>query len=219
VTHDQEEALELADRVVVMSQGRIEQVGGPAEVYDTPATAFVFDFLGNVNRLPCRIEAGQAITAAGALSPERVEGIEGLSGPAVAFVRPHDVELLNGQPASPSAAQVRSIVAIGPTARIDLDYGGQPLEAMLDRNRLAALNLSVGAWCAVRFHRLRVFPESQARSLPATDADLAAAPPRFTNGSGAETSDVFAARRSEAGIPRDAVLQGVGARANGHGAD
>src|SRR5919108_4240548 len=91
VTHDQEEALELADRVVVMSQGRIEQIGAPAEVYDTPATAFVFDFLGNVNRLPCRIENGLAMLARIPLSLERVDAID---GPAVAFVRPHDVDLL-----------------------------------------------------------------------------------------------------------------------------
>ena len=127
--------------------------------------------------------------------------------------------VLDGRRAGKTRVRLQAVEDGQATARIDLDYGGQPLEAMLDRNRLAALNLSVGAWCAVRFHRLRVFPESQARSLPATDADLAAALPRFTNGSGAETSDVFAARRSEAGIPRDAVLQGVGARANGHGAD
>src|SRR6202012_1331286 len=53
VTHDQEEALEVADRVVVMNQGRIEQVGSPTEIYDHPATPFVYQFLGNVNALPC----------------------------------------------------------------------------------------------------------------------------------------------------------------------
>ena len=188
VTHDQEEALELADRVVVMSQGRVEQVGAPGEVYDAPATAFVFDFLGNVNRLPCQIENGLAMSDAGPLSLERFDGMQ---GPAVAFVRPHDVELLNGQAASPSAAQVRAIVAIGPTARIDLDYGGRPLEAVLDRNRLQALNLSVGDWCAVRFHRIQVFadttPALPAPTLIGTSEDgvTAAGPaPKTTNGSG-----------------------------------
>ena len=170
VTHDQEEALELADRVVVMSAGRVEQVGAPAEVYDSPATAFVFDFLGNVNRLPCHIENGVAKFAGVALSPERYDGIDRA---AIAFVRPHDVELLNGQPASPNAAQVRAIAAIGPTARIDLDYAGHPLEAALDRNRLGILNLSVGDWCAVRFHRVRVFPEPLALPAPGKTAPAA----------------------------------------------
>jgi sulfate transport system ATP-binding protein len=212
VTHDQEEALELADRVVVMSQGHVEQVGAPAEVYDAPATAFVFDFLGNVNRLPCRIENGQAVSAAGPLSSERIDGIQ---GDAVAFVRPHDVELLNGQPASPSAAQVRSIVAIGPAARIDLDYGGRPLEAMLDRNRLGALNLSVGDWCAVRFHRIRVFPQGPAPAA-ATDGGRALAPQEspVTNGAaGAPPPPLPAA--SAGAAPVDGPPQGPGARANG----
>jgi len=175
VTHDQEEALELADRVVVMSAGRVEQVGAPAEVYDAPATAFVFDFLGNVNRLPCRIESGVARFGGVALAPERHDGPDRA---AIAFVRPHDVELLNGQPASPNAAQVRAIAAIGPTARIDLDFAGQPLEAAVDRNRLAILNLSVGDWCAVRFHRVAVFPEPLAlpapTSLPAPPVEVPA---------------------------------------------
>jgi sulfate transport system ATP-binding protein len=173
VTHDQEEALELADRVVVMSQGRVEQIGAPAEVYDSPATAFVFDFLGNVNRFPCQIEDGVAKLGGVALSPERYDGLDRA---AVAFVRPHDVELLNGQPASPNAAQVRAIAAIGPTARIDLDYAGQPLEAALDRNRLAILNLSIGDWCAVRFHRVRVFPEPLALPAPSKVAPVTPPP-------------------------------------------
>jgi sulfate/thiosulfate transport system ATP-binding protein len=168
VTHDQEEALELADRVVVMNEGRVEQIGGPNEVYDRPATAFVFDFLGNVNRLPCRIEHGLPMLARVPLSRERVDGID---GPAVAFVRPHDVELRKGEPTLPGAAQICSIAAIGPTARVDLDYGDHPLEALLDRNRLAALNLSVGDWCSVRFQRVRVFAEGV--SLPAIGAPSA----------------------------------------------
>jgi hypothetical protein len=101
----------------------------------------------------------------------------GLDRAAIAFVRPHDVELLNGQPASPNAAQVRMIAAVGPTARIDLDYAGRPLEAALDRNRLAILNLSVGDWCAVRFHRVRVFPEPLALPAPGKAASAATAPP------------------------------------------
>ena len=181
VTHDQEEALELADRVVVMSQGRVEQIGVPAEVYDSPATAFVFDFLGNVNRLPCQIEDGVAKFGGVALSPERYDGIDRA---AIAFVRPHDVELLNGQPASPNAAQVRAIAAIGPTARIDLDYAGQTLEAAVDRYRLAILNLSVGDWCAVRFHRVRVFPEPLALPAPSHLRPAPAAVAAPTDGEG-----------------------------------
>ena len=61
VTHDQEEAFEVADKVVVMSQGRVEQAGTPIEVFEHPANAFVMDFLGNVNKLPVRVEGGIAL--------------------------------------------------------------------------------------------------------------------------------------------------------------
>ena len=61
VTHDQEEALELADRVVVMNQGKIEQVGTPDEVYDRPATPFVFGFIGETNALPVTVEVGDDV--------------------------------------------------------------------------------------------------------------------------------------------------------------
>ena len=61
VTHDQEEAFEVADRVVVMNKGRIEQAGTPIEVFEHPANAFVMDFLGNVNKLPVRVEGGEAL--------------------------------------------------------------------------------------------------------------------------------------------------------------
>jgi hypothetical protein len=86
---------------------------------------------------------------------------------------------------------VRAIVAIGPTARIDLDYGGRPLEVVLDRNRLHALDLSVGDWCAVRFHRIRVFADATpALPVPAAIIDGESrvvgvdAAPQAANGSG-----------------------------------
>ena len=65
VTHDQEEALELADRVVVMREGNIEQIGSPRQIYDRPATPFVFEFLGSANRLPCQVQAGRIDVAGG----------------------------------------------------------------------------------------------------------------------------------------------------------
>ena len=78
VTHDQEEALEVADRVVVMNQGRIEQVGTPDEVYDHPATPFVLQFLGNVNLFHGRIGHAPG----------------GGDGDDVSYVRPHELEIV-----------------------------------------------------------------------------------------------------------------------------
>src|SRR5574343_1143263 len=87
VTHAQEEALEVADRVVVMNHGKIEQIGSPDEVYSAPATPFVYQFLGNVNVFHSRVQGGYAEVAREA-QPENAEK-------ATAFVRPHDIDLSN----------------------------------------------------------------------------------------------------------------------------
>jgi ABC-type sulfate/molybdate transport systems ATPase subunit len=82
VTHDQEEALEVADRVVVMNHGKIEQIGSPDEVYSSPASPFVYQFLGNVNVFHSRVQGGYA-------EVERHAAAE----KATAFVRPHDIDI------------------------------------------------------------------------------------------------------------------------------
>src|SRR5690606_19228137 len=87
VTHDQEEAFEVADVVVVMNKGRIEQVGSPDEVYDEPANPFVYGFLGSVNRLPARLLDGQVLVAEAGGSDR--EGLEGEG-----FVRPHEIDVV-----------------------------------------------------------------------------------------------------------------------------
>ena len=92
VTHDQDEALELADRVVVMSKGQIEQIGTPDEIYDTPNSPFVFGFIGESNILPVRVENGQLWIA------DRSIGVSAqgeADGPGQLYFRPHDIELLD----------------------------------------------------------------------------------------------------------------------------
>ncbi|CBS88785.1 sulfate/molybdate ABC transporter ATP-binding protein [Azospirillum lipoferum] len=151
VTHDQEEALELADRVVVMNQGRIEQIGTPAEVYDHPASAFVYEFLGQVNRFDCTVEGGLAHVGGGAL---RIPTEGGVQGPAVAYVRPHD---LGVTPAAAGPGRISGIHVVGPDARIEIDLAGLALEAEMDRERLATLGIAAGDRCAVHIDRARVF--------------------------------------------------------------
>src|SRR3546814_6953648 len=80
------EALEVADRVVVMSNGAIEQIGTPAEVYDAPANAFVFDFVGESNRIPVTAVDGKTIFRGFALGVDK----NGVRGPAELLFRPHD---------------------------------------------------------------------------------------------------------------------------------
>ena len=94
VTHDQDEALELADRVVVMSKGKIEQIGTPDEIYDTPNSPFVFGFIGQSNILPVRIENGQLFIGEHSIG---VSAQGEPDGPAQLYFRPHDIELLDGQ--------------------------------------------------------------------------------------------------------------------------
>ena len=95
VTHDQEEAFEVADRVVVMNQGRIEQVGTPAEVFEHPANAFVMDFLGNVNVFHGRVERGKAIVPGLEVAYPDYPHAEGRD--AAVYVRPHELEIEHQQ--------------------------------------------------------------------------------------------------------------------------
>ena len=98
VTHDQDEALELADRVVIMNHGRIEQVGSPEEVYARPASPFVLDFLGDVNVWHCRIEDGRVVV--GGVPIDVPAGRAPAQGSGKLYVRPHAVAI---EPASSGA--------------------------------------------------------------------------------------------------------------------
>ncbi len=120
VTHDQEEALELADRVVVMSQGRIEQVGTSDEVYDTPNSPFVFSFIGESSSLPVRVEAGQlwiADRSIGIKAPDEPEG------EAVLYFRPHDIELMDTRGSS-IAGTVAASRRVAGTRHVELEVAG-----------------------------------------------------------------------------------------------
>jgi sulfate transport system ATP-binding protein len=145
VTHDQEEALEVSDRVAIMNHGKIEQVGTPVEVYDNPVSAFVYEFLGDVN-----------------LFHERVEPANTERG-AVAYVRPHELGI-TPNPGSSSRdipAIIRYVASAGPTVRIELERtdNGQMLEAELPREKYRELHLAVGDVVGVSPRNLRVFPQ------------------------------------------------------------
>src|SRR5262245_55040629 len=140
VTHDQEEALEVADRVVIMHQGRIEQTGTPEQVYDNPASPFVYDFLGNVNLFRGRIHQGQA--RIGRLVMEVPEHADKQNAPAVGYARPHDMEVSRSSN-QPDAIQavITAVVAIGPIVRLDLQRydNGERLEVELIKERFREL--------------------------------------------------------------------------------
>jgi len=151
VTHDQEEALEVADEVVVMNKGRIEQIGSPSEIYDSPATPFVYRFLGNVNTIPCAISGGRA--AIGGLHI----GEGSVDGGGIAYVRPHDVELLELSPDLPQAT-IRQVVVLGPLVRAEVELpGGVVVEAELTRDQRERLNLRPGLEVSVFLRKAKVF--------------------------------------------------------------
>ncbi len=154
VTHDQEEALELADRVVVMSQGRIEQVGTADEVYDTPNSPFVYGFIGESSSLPVKVEAGElwiADRSIGLQAPDVPDG------PADLYFRPHDIELLDGCGGC-IAGTVAASRRVAGTRRVELEIGGerQRVEIELPIGHPAAQQSRV----AFRPKRYKVFPAS-----------------------------------------------------------
>jgi sulfate/thiosulfate transport system ATP-binding protein len=128
VTHDQEEAMEVADRVVVMNHGRVEQTAPPRELYDHPANEFVMSFVGPVNRL------------------------------GDAFIRPHDVELLLEPNGTTQEAMVQRLVHLGFEVRVELVRDdGEVLSAQLIREQVEALELQPGQIVYVRPTRQTVF--------------------------------------------------------------
>jgi sulfate/thiosulfate transport system ATP-binding protein len=161
VTHDQEEALELADRIAVMSEGRIEQIGTPAEVYHQPATAFVYEFLGNANRLRCRIDRGRAIV--GPLTLPAPEHPELRDTAGVAFVRPHDL-IIGDARAEGLEARVRQIFVAGPAIRVELALlaNGEMLEAEVPHGSPAGELIAPDKLVTLTMTKIRAFPDAVA---------------------------------------------------------
>ena len=120
VTHDQEEALEVADRVVVINQGRIEQSGSPQDVWDHPASPFVYSFLGDVNLFHGRAQGGEV--SVGGLRIDAPEHRDVADGKAMAYVRPHEFDLAPWvEGGNGIAATITRAIVVGPTARLELE--------------------------------------------------------------------------------------------------
>ena len=156
VTHDQEEALEVSDRIVVMNRGQIEQIGTPDEVYEQPANPFVMNFLGSVNLFHGRVHDGEA--QLGPLAAPAPEGIQ--DAPAIGYVRPHELDIARHRNGTPTIeAVIRHITAVGPTVRIELQRtdDGSQIDAELTRERFGELALKTGEQVHVTARKLQVF--------------------------------------------------------------
>jgi len=158
VTHDQQEAIEVADTIVVLNRGRIEQAGVAGEIYDLPRSAFVHRFLGQVNELPVIWRDGRAYLGPIDISSSDVPapGAE----KQVALIRPHEIEV--GPRSLGWPATVVAIRVIGPIVRLDLCADGQPihepLEAEISRERFEAERFDLGQKVGLRFRRWQVYP-------------------------------------------------------------
>jgi sulfate transport system ATP-binding protein len=175
VTHDQEEALEVADRVVLMNKGRVEQVGTPEEVYERPASPFVYGFLGTVNVFHGRASAGSLHL--GPVTLDAPEHRDAKDHPATVYARPHEIEIERFSPGQEGIPVVlQRILRVGPTARLELerDDSGEIIEAELSATRVRSLNLRQGETLLVRPKGVQVFLGEKPASAV---AESAAAPP------------------------------------------
>ena len=158
VTHDQEEALEVADRVVVMNEGRVEQAGTPEEVYERPVNPFVYHFLGYVNLFRGRVKGGRMQIGG---TEVEVQGCADVpDGPAIGYARPHDLEVERQPPAGAALqTEVRYVHAIGPVVRLELLRcdTAETIEVEITKDDYRTLGLRTGETAFVRPRYLRVF--------------------------------------------------------------
>jgi sulfate transport system ATP-binding protein len=158
VTHDQEEAFEVADRVVVLRGGRVEQTGTPAEVFEHPANAFVMDFLGNVNVFHGRVQRGRALL--GAVEVDYPDYPHDEARPATGYVRPHELDIETAANGTPSfKARVVHVNDAGAVARVQLEEAesGAVIHVEISPDRSAELDLHAGDTVYLSPRRVRVF--------------------------------------------------------------
>jgi sulfate transport system ATP-binding protein len=159
VTHDQEEALEVADRVVVMNQGRIEQTGSPDEIFDHPATSFVIRFMGNVNVFHGRVQNGKAHL--GPLALDYPDHPHPEARVAAGFTRPYDLDVERTAESNGGFwATLRHATPAGAVVRLQLvGEDGAPLQVEIPRDRHEALRPQLGERLYLRPRQVRVFLE------------------------------------------------------------
>jgi sulfate transport system ATP-binding protein len=167
VTHDQEEALEVADQIVLMNKGNVEQIGAPADVYNHPASPFVYGFLGNVNLFHGRVHEG--VLESGSASFDAPDHAEAQDAKGIAYVRPHDLDIdryiAGGEGI---ATRLRRVHAIGPLAQLELERedNHELIEAVISNERFVELALKEGEMLLVQPRQMQIFVEPELIARP-----------------------------------------------------
>ncbi|MGZ8293270.1 MAG: sulfate/molybdate ABC transporter ATP-binding protein [Telluria sp.] len=163
VTHDQEEALEVADQVVLMNKGSVEQLGTPDSVYNNPASPFVYGFLGNVNLFHGRVHEG--VLASGGVNFDVPDHAQVQDSQGIAYVRPHDLDVDRYVAGGEGiVVKLRRAHAIGPLAQLDLERAdnAEMIEAVIPNERFSQLQLKEGETLLVKPKRMQVFVDQGA---------------------------------------------------------
>jgi putative spermidine/putrescine transport system ATP-binding protein len=164
VTHDQEEALAIADRVGVMRNGRIEQLGSPTDVYTRPETPFVAEFVGLSNRLAGEVTGSGTVVVRGATLPLVDTGVP--AGPMVALVRPEAVTVASGgsAEAGPLTGTVIATTFLGATSRVSVDLGDTTVMAAMATAEATSLSAGQRVTLTIRPNPVLVSADSPAAS-------------------------------------------------------
>ncbi len=164
VTHDQEEALEVADRIVILNEGRVQQIGAPDAVYAEPASPFVYHFLGDVNLFHGRVREGRAWIGDIAVDLEHHDGADDV--PAQVYARPHEIDVDREPIGGGIEALVRDVRPLGDVVRIELERrdGAGDVEVKLTRERYGEARLEKGDRVYLRPRNPQVFVAANTHS-------------------------------------------------------
>jgi sulfate transport system ATP-binding protein len=157
VTHDQEEALEVSDNIVILNKGKIEQIGAPEEVYDHPANPFVYSFLGNVNLFHARLDHGVLNLGPGGEDASS-------DGEVSFFVRPQDVVIsLSDEGGKAVEAEIQSHRILGSRVRVNLKTvaGGKEIEADIDKKQWTLITKANRERVYIRFFGAKIYSKDE----------------------------------------------------------
>ncbi|MCX6640440.1 MAG: ABC transporter ATP-binding protein [bacterium] len=156
VTHDQEEAIEISDRIVVLNRGRVEQIGRPEEIYDKPLTKFVASFIGHANVIEAIVQDGKVLAGKDRIELPVSHALSE-SGEAVVLVRPEDIVIAKDASASELSASIVGIRYRGDVYELTLQMSEVTLHAVEEKLRYQQQNWGIGDRVQLHFNKFKFF--------------------------------------------------------------